>query len=177
MKYRRDRHRRRPQRPDGRRLSRARRAQGARARAPARGRRRGRHRRDLSRLQVLGLLVRRLAAAAGDHPRARSAAARPGDPAARRHVHADAERRLPVARERPRARRAARSRATRSSTPRPTTNTARRWSRWRRFVKPILDMTPPDPMSLDPRELLELAVPRPPVPRRCPTTTATTRSS
>ena len=53
-------------------------------------------------LQVLRLLVRRLAAAARDHPRARSAAARPGDPAARRHVHADAERRLPVARQRSR---------------------------------------------------------------------------
>ena len=26
-----------------------------------------------------------------------------------------------------------------------------------RFVKPILDMTPPDPMSLDPRELMKLA--------------------
>ena len=40
------------------------------------------------------------------------------------------ERRLSLARERPRARRAARSRGTRGSTPRPTTNTARRWSRW-----------------------------------------------
>ena len=29
-----------------------------------------------------------------------------------------------------------------------------------RFVKPILNMTPPDPMSLDPRELMKLAVPR-----------------
>ena len=38
----------------------------------------------------------------GDHPRARPAAPRPGDPAARRHVHADAERRLPVARQRSR---------------------------------------------------------------------------
>ncbi len=54
-------------------------------------------------LQVLGLLVRRLAAAPGDHPRARPAAPRPRDSSARRHVHADAGRRLPVARQRPRA--------------------------------------------------------------------------
>ena len=58
--------------------------------------------------------LRRLAAAARDHPRARPAAPRPGDPAARRHVHADAERRLPVARQRSREARAARSRATRA---------------------------------------------------------------
>ena len=76
--------------------------QGARARAPSRPRRRRGHRRSLSGLPVLGLLLRRLAAAAGDHPRPRPAAPRPRDPAARRHVHADAERRLPVARERSR---------------------------------------------------------------------------
>ena len=127
---RRHRHRRRPQRPDRRRLPRARRAQGARPRAPPRPRRRGGHRGGLPGLPVLRLLVRRLAAAARDHPRARPAAARPRDPAARRHVHADAERRLPVAHQRPRAARGARSRATRGSTPRPTTSTARRWSRW-----------------------------------------------
>ena len=46
-----------------------------------------------------------------------------------------------------------------------------------RFVKPILNMTPPDPMSLDPRELLQAAVPRQPLPRPAPTATATTRSS
>ena len=33
-----------------------------------------------------------------------------------------------------------------------------------RFVKPILNMTPPDPTSLDPRGLMDLAVPRPPLP-------------
>ena len=127
---RRHRHRRRPQRPGQRRLPRARRPQGARARAPPRARRRRGDRGDLPRLQVLGLLLRRLAAAAGDHPRARPAAARPGDPAARRHVHADAERRLPLARQRPRED-AARDRAPLArSTPRPTTSTARRWSRW-----------------------------------------------
>jgi hypothetical protein len=54
-------------------------------------------------LPGLRVLVRRLAAAAGDHPRARSRAARARDPAARRDVHADAGRRLPLARERPRA--------------------------------------------------------------------------
>ena len=135
MTLRRHRHRRRAQRPDHRRLSRARGREGARPRAAPRARRRRGHRGGLPRLPLLGLLVRRLAAAAGDHPRPRPAAARPRDPAARRHVHADAERRLPVARERSRARRVARSRATRSSTPRPTTNTARRWSRWARFVE------------------------------------------
>ena len=55
-------------------------------------------------------LLRRVAAAARDHPRPRPAAPRPRDPAARRHVHADAERRLPVARQRSRAD-AARNRA------------------------------------------------------------------
>ena len=132
-------------------------------------RRRGGHRRGLSRLPVLRLLLRRLAAAAGDHPRARPAAARPRDPAARRHVHADAERRLPVARQRSRARRAARSRATRGSTPKRTTSTARRWSRWAASSSRSSTMTPPDPTSLDPRGLMELlflgrrfqALPRP----------------
>ena len=46
-----------------------------------------------------------------------------------------------------------------------------------RFVKPILDMTPPDPMSLDPRELMELLFLGQPLPRARRTTTATTRSS
>ena len=39
----------------------------------------------------------------GDHPRAGPAAPRPRDPAARRHLHAAAERRPPLAHERPRA--------------------------------------------------------------------------
>ena len=34
-----------------------------------------------------------------------------------------------------------------------------------RFVKPLLDMTPPDPMTRDPRELMKLAAHRQPVPR------------
>ena len=59
------------------------------------------HRRDRARFQVLGLQLRRLAASARDHPRARAGEARPGDPAARRHDHA-ARGRLPVARQRPR---------------------------------------------------------------------------
>ena len=128
---RRHRHRRGPQRPDGGGVSGARRPQGARARAAPRRRRRGGHRRDLSRLQVLRLLVRRVAAAARDHPRPRSGAARPRDSAARRHVHADAQRRLPVARRtitRSTFREIARhSRARRRGR---TTSTAGRWSRW-----------------------------------------------
>ena len=139
-----------------RRLPGARRAQGAGARAPPCARRRGRHRRDLSGLQVLGLLVRRLAAAAGDHPRARSAAPRPRDPAARRHVHADAERRLPVARERSRARRAARLRGTRKLDAEAYDEYGKAMVEMGRFVKPILGMTPPDPTSLDPRGLMKL---------------------
>ena len=70
---RRDRHRRRPQRPRQRGLSRPRRAcKTARPRAAPRARRRGRHRGDLPGLPLLGLLVRRVAAAARDHPRPRS---------------------------------------------------------------------------------------------------------
>ena len=104
FEVRRDRHRRRSQRPDRGGVPGTSGTQGARARAPARRRRRRRHRRNLSRVHVLRLLVRRLAAAAGDHPRARSArVARPRDSPARRHVHADAERRLPLAGERSRA--------------------------------------------------------------------------
>ena len=99
---RRDRDRRRPQRPDLRRLPRPSRTQGAGARAASRARRRRGHRRGLPRLQVFGLLVRRVAAAARDHPRARLAAPRHGAAAARRHADADAERRLPVARQRSR---------------------------------------------------------------------------
>ena len=57
------------------------------------------------RLPVQRLLLRGVAAAPGDHPRARAPEARPGDPAARRDHHA-ARRRLPLARERPRQDRA-----------------------------------------------------------------------
>ena len=46
-----------------------------------------------------------------------------------------------------------------------------------RFVKPILNMTPPDPMSLRSARADEAAVPRQPLPRRSPTATATTSSS
>ena len=99
---RRRRHRRRPQRADGRRVSGPGRPIRARARAPSRARRRGGHGRGLSRIPLLRVLVRRLAAAPRDHPRAGSAAPRPRNPAARRHVHADAERRLPLARQRSR---------------------------------------------------------------------------
>ncbi len=60
------------------------------------------HRRDFPRLQVFGLLLRGLAAASGDYPRPRSSAPWPGDSSARRHFHSHAERRLSLARERPR---------------------------------------------------------------------------
>ncbi len=80
----------------------ARRAEGARPRAAARPRGRRGHRGSLSGVSIFGGVVRGVAAAAGNHPRSRSAAARPGDSAARRHVHADAERRPSVARERSR---------------------------------------------------------------------------
>ena len=73
------------------------------------GRRRG-DRGALPGLPVLGLLVRRLAAPARDHPRARPAPPRPRHPAARRHVHPaprgrraeGRRRRLPLAGQRPR---------------------------------------------------------------------------
>ena len=48
------------------------------------------------------MLLRGFAPAAGDYSGAGPAAARAGNSAARRHVHADAEQRLPVAGERPR---------------------------------------------------------------------------
>src|SRR6266511_1813851 len=100
---RRDRHRGRPQRAGERGLSRARRQEGARARAPPRARRRRRDRGGLPRLPLLGVLLRGLPAPPRDHPRAGSAPARAGDPAPRRHLHPPAERRLPLADERPRA--------------------------------------------------------------------------
>ena len=105
--------------------------EGARPRAPPRAGRRRRDRGGLPRLPVLGLLVRGLAAAAGDHPRAGPAAPRPRDPAPRRHLHAHAERRLPVAHERPRAHAARDLPPLAHSTPRPTTSTRRRWWTWR----------------------------------------------
>ena len=73
-------------------------------------RRRGGDRRGLSRLPLLRVLLRRVAAAAGHHPRARSRRGTGSSPAARRHVHTVAERRLPLARQRSRAD-AARARA------------------------------------------------------------------
>ena len=68
-------HRRRPQRPRQRRLPRPGRPEDARPRAAPRPRRRRRDRGALPGLPVLGLLLRRLAAPAGDHPRARAARA------------------------------------------------------------------------------------------------------
>ncbi len=85
-----------------RRLSGTRRPPRARARAPARAGRRGGHRGSLPRLSHFGLLLRRVAAAAANHPRARSAPPWLRSAAARRHFHADAGRQLPVAGERSR---------------------------------------------------------------------------
>ena len=77
------------------------RQEGRRPRAPApAGRGRG-LRGDRARLPLQRLLLRRLAAPPGDHPRARAPEARPRDPAAGRDDHAP-RRRLPLARERPR---------------------------------------------------------------------------
>ena len=95
--------RRRAQRPRVCGVHGARGPQSAGARTPPRAGRGGGHRGSLPGLQVLGVLVRRVAAAARDHPGAGPAAARPRNPAAGRHVHADAQRRLSLARERPRA--------------------------------------------------------------------------
>ncbi len=103
---RRHRHRWRAQRPGQRRLPGSRRQKGPGTGAPSRCGRRCGHRGDHSRLQVLGLLLRRLAAAAGDHPRPRPASSRAGNSSARRHLHAHAKWRLPVARERSRQDRA-----------------------------------------------------------------------
>ena len=79
--------------------------QGPRARAPPPAGRRDPDRGDRAGVPVLRLLLRRVAAAAGDHPRAGAAQARPRDPAAGRHDHAP-RRRLPVAGQRPRQDRA-----------------------------------------------------------------------
>src|SRR6185436_13770170 len=99
---RRRRHRRWAQRPDNRGISGEGRAEGARARAPPCPRRRRRYRRGVQGLSLLRLLVRRLAAAPGNHPGTGPAEPRPRNPATRWHVHADAERRLSVAGQRPR---------------------------------------------------------------------------
>ena len=161
---RRRRHRRRPQRADGRCVSGPRRPIRARARAPPRPRRRGGHGRGLPGIPLLGVLVRRLAAAPGDHPRARPAAPRPRDPSARRHVHADARRRLPVARQRsredaPRDRAAleARRRSLRRVRPRDGRDGTVRQADPEHDCRPI-------PTSLDPRGLRAAAVPAPALP-------------
>ncbi len=103
VELRRHHHRRRPQRARQRGLPGSRRPEGAGPRAASPGRWCGSHRGSVPGVQVLGLLVRRLAAPPGDHQGARPAAARSRDPSARWDVHADAERRLPVAGQRSRA--------------------------------------------------------------------------
>ncbi len=94
-------HRRRPQRPDDRRVPRSRRLVRAGPRAPPQGRRRHDDRGDRPRLPVQRAQLRREPPAARDHPRPRAAEARPGDPPARRDLHA-APGRLPLAARRPR---------------------------------------------------------------------------
>ena len=105
---------------------------------PPRPRRRGGHRGALPGLPVHRLLVRRVAAPARDHPRARAAPPRPGHPAARRHVHPAARR--ATARRRAAATtcggstttagRSASCAAGRRATPRRTRSTASSWSTW-----------------------------------------------
>ena len=48
------------------------------------------------------------------------------------------------------------ARHSRVSTPRPTTNSARPCMAMCRFVKPILSMVPPDPTTLNPKDLMKL---------------------
>ena len=62
-------------------------------------------------------------------------------------------------------RRAARSRGTRKLDAEAYDEYGKAMVEMGRFVKPILDMTPPDPTSLDPRGLLDLLVARPALPR------------
>ena len=117
---RRDRDRRRPQRPGERRLSRAGGVEDGGARAPARARGRRCYRGALPGLPLFRLLVRCFPAPSRDHPRARPAPPRPRHPAPRWHVHAgtrghgpagaegrqrqrDRHGRLPVAGQRPRS--------------------------------------------------------------------------
>ena len=71
-------------------------------------------------------------------------------------LHADGERRLPVAGERPLRRPGARSPATARIDADAYDDYGMAMVEMGRFAKPILGMTPPDPMSLDPRGLLEL---------------------
>ena len=85
----------------------------------------------------------------------RPAAARTRNPPARWHVHADAQRRLPVARERSRED-APRDRATLEAGRRGVHQDGKAMVEMARFVKPILNMTPPDPTSLNRRDLLKL---------------------
>ena len=126
------------------------RAQGPGARAPPHPGRRHAHRGDRSRVPVLGLLLRGVAAAARDHPRARAPEARPGDPAAGRDDHA-ARRRLPVACERPRHAPSASSAAGRRTTPRRTRSTAADGRDGRGSSSRSCPIAPPDPGKLDRR--------------------------
>src|SRR3989442_618503 len=153
---RRDRHRRRAQRARPRGVSRPRGQAGAGPGAPPAGGRGGGHRGSLPRIQVLGVLLRREPAPAGDHPRPRAAASRPRDPAARKHAHSFGERRLP--------RDVERSRSDPSRAVPPLGARCRGLRRVRAADaphghggKPILGMVPPDPTSLSPGDLLGLA--------------------
>ena len=107
--------------------------------------------------------LRRLPAAARDHPRAGPAAPRPRHPAARRHVHAAPEGDGPPA--------GGGDYLWRVNDHGRTIRELRRWSKsdaeayeeygqlmveMARFIKPILAIVPPDPASNDPRPLLPL---------------------
>src|SRR5882672_2227393 len=99
---RRYRHRRRSQWAGQRRVSRQSREEGRGSRTPSRARRRRRHGRDFPRLSFFRMFVRRLFASPRNHPRTRPPAPRPRNSPSRRNFFAHAQRRLPLARQRPR---------------------------------------------------------------------------
>ena len=150
--------------------------QGARARAPARPRRRGRHRRDLPRLQVLGCsyvvsllrpeIIREL-----DLPRhgleilpldGTFTPMPSGDYLWRVNDHAKTRREI-----------ARHSRLDAEA----YDEYGKAMVEMGRFVKPMLGMTPPDPTSLDPRGLMRSAGRSAGASARFGPTTSTTRSS
>src|SRR6267378_1940268 len=99
---RRNRHRRRPQRPGQRCLSRQSRQESSCPRTPPRSRRCRRHRRNHPRFSFLRVLLCSLPPPPRNHSRTRPPPPRPGNPSPRRHVHPHAQRRSSLAHERPR---------------------------------------------------------------------------
>ena len=126
-------------------------------RAPPPRRRRGDHRGAPAGLLVHDVLVRAEPAPAGHHPGARAGQARLHAAPDAVDVRPDGERRLPAARPGPRREPQARSRATRSTTPTPTTRSTTTCNKVCQAIKPLLDEVPPDIFSDDPEELIALA--------------------